>query len=632
MYVHTLKVTTLEMIAKGAPLVEVTDHICRRIEACFVGVSCSMLSVDRSGTLRSLSAPSLPKSYSQSLDNLPIGPLAGSCGTAAYFGRPVEVMDIASDPRWTPYPAAQRVLSDLGLRACWSSPLVDETGQVLATFALYFPESRGPTQLERNIVETCLHLCDLVFARQGRVADREHRANTDALTRLPNQGSFARALAPLNCDVASMWAILAIDLDNLKTVNDTFGHAVGDRLLQEVAQRLADFAIPDTAFRVGGDEFILLVKDLDRLKDIHRTARAVLGVLAKPIEFEHFTVIPQATMGVALVSGEEDAPEIVRHNADIALYHAKETRRGGFVCYRHGMRTRIVARLSSIESVHAALAEERIEAWYQPIVRLEDRRILGLEALCRMETLSGEIVTAGAFAEATSDPRIAPILTRRMLSTVYNDMCAWHAMGIEFGYVGVNVTAVDLRGGRLAKALDEIFEDKELIARLVIEVTETVYIGERDKVVVEAVRALKARGVQIALDDFGTGFASLTHLLDMPVDFIKIDQSFTSRLPNDEVSATIISGLVAIADKLGAEVTAEGVETRAQAAMLERLGCAVGQGFLFARAKNRSETARLLMRHSAHDPHGARMLAPVKGVKRKDHSTLVDERRQQAGW
>lgn len=593
------KATILELIAKGLPLAEVMNDICLQIEQRFPDVVCSVLTVDRSGTLHPLAAPSLPESYSQGLDNLTIGPNVGSCGTAAYLGRPVEAHDIASDPRWSPFPAFQQAALSLGLRACWSSPLMDEKNTVLATFALYFREPRGPTGKEREIVNVCLHLCQLAFARDIRVADRERRANTDALTELPNRGSFDRAIAHLACDQAGGWGVFMIDLDNLKTVNDTFGHSAGDRLLQDLAARLSRFVVPDSAFRVGGDEFAVVIKDPGRLQNMRKTAGSLLEVLSRPVECGQFSLVAEASIGGAIVAGDEARPDDVRYKADLALYHAKTNGRGGFAQYAKAIGKRMVARISSIESLDAALKEGRIEAWYQPVVRLADRRIVGFEALCRMVSPTGEIISAASFADAAADARVASVLTHRMLAAVAEDMRSWRDLGIDFGYVAVNVTAVDLRGGRLGETLDRHFSDERLMKRLILEVTESIYIGERDRLAFEALSALRRRGVYIALDDFGTGFASLTHLLELPVDFIKVDQTFTARLPDDEVSATIIAGLVAIADKLGASVTAEGVETEAQAARLRELGCRVGQGFLFSRGVPRSEAARLLMRHAA---------------------------------
>ena len=626
------KVTILELMAKGAALPEIMDSICREIEARLPGVVCSVLTVDRSGTLHPLAAPSLPDAYSQALDNMAIGPNVGSCGTAAYLGKPVEVSDIATDPRWTPFPAFQEAALSLGLKACWSSPLVDEEGIVLATFALYFREARAPASKERKIVDICLHLCGLAFARDQRITDRWHSAYTDALTLLPNQSSFARALAHLGCERPAGWGVLLLELDNLTTVNDTFGHAVGDRLLQDVAKRLGRFAIPDSAFRVGGGEFILLIKDPARLRDIEGTACAVLDAISAPLEFEHFSIVPEATMGAAIVAGDETSPEDLREKADLALYHAKKTGRGGFMTYSASIGTRMSALTSSIESVETALREGRIDAWYQPVVRLKDQRIVGLEALCRMISPAGEIISASAFAEATSDARIASVLTHRMLSAASEDMRNWRELGIDFGYVGVNVTAVDLRGGRLGDVLGELFPDEALLRQLVLEVTETVYIGEHDRAVVEALSALRDRGVSIALDDFGTGFASLTHLLELPVDFIKVDQAFTARLPDDNVSGKIIAGLVAIAETLGASVTAEGVETAGQVEKLLELGCLMGQGFYFSRGVHRSEVARLLMRHAASNPHsiplhGQPVHAP-RGTARGGTSAKPEKRRK----
>ena len=590
------KAETLELMVRGVPLAGLAEHVCRHVERRFPGTACSILTVDAGGLLHILSAPSLPEHYLATIDNVAAGPDVGSCGAAAWSGQPIEAHDIACDPRWD---SCRDLPIALGLKACWSSPFTDASGQVIATIALYFRECRGPTPGERAFVELCIHLCGLAMSRQSRIDDRERGVALDALTGLPNRGSFERTLSGLSCVIPRRWGLFIVDLDNLQMTNDTFGHAAGDCLLQEVAARLANYAAPDRVFRIGGDEFAVLVLAPERLAAPDRTAAEILARLTPPLDFGAFTLIPMATIGSASVAGSELDASVVYRNADTALYHAKETQVGGHVRFHSVLATRITARLSSIEAVQAALDEERIHAWYQPIVDLETGYITGFEALCRMITADGNVIPASVFREATTDARIAPALTERMLTQVARDMEHGRDLGIPLCPIGVNLSAIDLRGGKLSEALSRIFRnDYDRLRNLVVEVSENVYLGKRAQLIIDEIQSLRVQGIRVALDDFGTGYASLTHLLNLPVDVIKIDKSFIDRLPADELSATIISSIASIADRLGARVVAEGVETEDQAAALATLGCQACQGFLYGPGVPRSEAFRLAMRHS----------------------------------
>lgn len=611
-----LRVTTLEHIARGDSLDRVMEHLCRAFETHFPQVICSVLSVDRGGMMHPLAAPSLPMTYSAALNNIAIGPNVGSCGTAAYIRAPVEVHDIATDPRWASYKDA---VLPLGLKACWSSPILDPTGMVLATFALYFRESRGPSPEERRLVEICIHLCDLAMARHLRITERERSANMDALTDLPNRRGFEQTLAHLDCDTPGAWAIMILDLDNLKTTNDTFGHGAGDRMLQECAVRIGQMAAPDRAFRIGGDGFAILIVAPERLSALDKFADSVLAALGEPIEFSSFSIMPEATIGYAALSANDGVAVKTAQNADHALYRAKMANRGGYMAYTQEMSDPLAARLSSISTLQAAISERRLRAWYQPIVNLGDRSIIALEALCRMMTPEGAIIPAGAFAEATIAPGVASELTRVMLEMVAADLRMWRDAGVPPVTMAVNVTATDLRGGRLLPVIMDAFAgDCDLIGRLVLEVNETVYIDRHDRAMGHTIATLRQHGIRISLDDFGTGYASLTHLLDFPFDSIKIDKSFIDRLTIDDLSSTIIAALLAIARKRGATVTAEGIEHAEQAARLSEMGCPYGQGYLFSPAVDRSETARLLIQHAQSGQQAApmplRQVAPSKPV------------------
>ena len=583
----------LEMIAKGANLQATIDRLCLEIEMLAPAVTCSVLTVDREGLLHPLSAPSLPAEYSASLDGVMIGPDIGSCGSAAYSGQPVVVTDISTDPRWTDYRTAAL---DLGLRACWSTPIFGEIDRVIGTFALYCREARAPTDAEREIVNACIHLCSIALERHERVLDRERRANVDLLTELGNRAAFNKALSQLPCDKPGIWALLILDLDNLKVLNDGFGHHAGDQLLQAAASRTQSSAAPDRVFRIGGDEFAVIVRSPDALCDLDRFATQILEALAQPLDCNGHAVVPRATIGGAVLGPGDKSADAVRQNADFALYHAKESGRGGFVRYWPGIDTRIIHRISAIRDLDAALRDGRVEAHYHPIVRLDTREVVAMEALCRLRMANGGVLVAAAFREATTDIHVASELTHRMLEIVARDLRSWRDRSIPIDHIGLNVSLADFHGGQLDKQIAAALADHDLpLEHLVIEITESAYPALRDKAILEAIVALRLKGLRVALDDFGTGGGLLMPLLTMPVDMIKIDKLLVDRLAPEGAGAAVIGGLLHTARELGVTVIAEGIESEAQAAHLNQLGCGLGQGYFYSRPLECEAATELLL-------------------------------------
>jgi diguanylate cyclase (GGDEF)-like protein len=602
----------LEMTATGETLERTAARLCIEVENLVPSAICSVLTVDSAGLLHPLAGPSLPDDYSAALEGIAIGPSVGSCGTAAYLRAPVSVTDIATDPRWAEF---KHLAIPLGLRACWSSPILNAQGDAVGTFAFYYRECRGPTGVEEEIVKHCVHLCAIAIERHQRVIEHQRRAFTDALTGLPNRAAFEAALAALRCDALGAWAIFVIDLDNLKAVNDTFGHLTGDCLLRIASKRITDAVLPDRIFRVGGDEFAIILQSADSLRDLEAAADRILDALVTPADCGGHMVVPRATVGGAALSAGDRIAERVRQNADFALYHAKESGRGGFVRYWPGIGTNITRRLTAIRDVDVALREGRIEVYYQPIVRLDTREIVGLEALCRMR-IGEQIIPAAAFHEATTDAHVAAELTARMMSLVAADVRVWLDLGIPFQHVGINVSSADMHG-RVDQVLEAAFKAHSVpLNHVILEVTESVYLGRGDRIVQRAVEALRAKGLKVALDDFGTGFASLTHLLTVPVDIIKIDKTFIDRLAPGDASAAIVEGLILIARKLDVRVVAEGIETEQQARHLQSLGCTLGQGYLFSRAVDREATTALLRRHAQGANIGPAVNMPGRGLRR----------------
>ncbi len=583
----------LEMVARGTDLGTIADRICREVERLAPDVACSILSVDSRDRLHTLVAADILKPFSRALEGRPIGPQAGPCGIAARRGRDVVVTDIARDPLWDdvrelPFPAE--------LSACWSSPIISGD-RVVGTFAFYYREHRGPTDFEREIVARFAHLCQIALERDHRLQLNERLLYTDALTSLKNRASFEKAIAVPSPGSS---ALLLIDIDNLKLVNDTFGHHTGDCLIQEVARRIHDIVAPHAAFRIGGDELAVLTDT----SEVVPLAERVLDQLRVTVECDGHILLPSATIGAAIRSIDDRSGTVMRQNADLALYHGKEDRgRGSLVLYAPELRTRMNYRLRAIDRLRHAIVEHRIEARYQPIVQLDTNAVRSFEALVRIRDAEGRLIPACDFQEAFVDARNAVEITRFMLRTVAADLRRWEDDGVSTGRVAINLAPTDFAHGRLVEEVQEIFDAAHVpLDRLALEITESVYLGRREILVQDQLTALRRLGVRLALDDFGTGFASLTHLLFTPVDTLKIDKSFVDTLGDvedgDGGGAAVINGLMRIAEKLGIAVVAEGVETIGQREQLRALGCVLGQGFLFAAALP-PDAADALLRASA---------------------------------
>ncbi|WP_370320110.1 putative bifunctional diguanylate cyclase/phosphodiesterase [Oricola sp.] len=578
----------LEAVATDKDFDTVADLLCREAQRLSNGAICTIARIDANGLIRPVSSPSLPESYAKALDGTPIGPEVGSCGTAAYFGVPVQTTDIDADPKWQPYLG---LAQPLGLKACWSSPIKTRDGRVVATFAFYFRTKRGATEIERELVSRAVHLCALAYEHTEINARNEFLAYRDQLTGLGNRRSFDTALAE-HAAAGKPFGLLLVDIDNLKIVNDSLGHACGDVLINAVAEKLQDLCEDSCAFRMGGDEFAVIATKADSAETLKAMAQSILETATAPVEARGSVLVPGVTIGGVLAGTDGIGPDELRQNADLALYHAKETNRGDFLRFDPMHKTAIIRRLDQSRDLAEALDEDRVMPYFQPVVRLDTGKICGVEALARIRSRDGRVIEAADFHLAFSDSRNASRLTARMLELAADAFQKWQAEDLPIEHMALNLSMADFQTGDLDERLAEAFGSRGIaLHHLNLEVTESVLMETH---IVRPIDNLRRRGVTVALDDFGTGFASLTHLVNFPVDAIKIDRSFVERFLTDRPSAAIVEALTDIGRKIGLEIVAEGVETVEQANRLTALGCQYGQGYLFARPLDAAAITQLL--------------------------------------
>lgn len=433
----------------------------------------------------------------------------------------------------------------------------------------------------------------LVGIFQDVTAEHETRRNLwraahlDALTGLANRGWFQQRLvaeiegaqqgdAPL--------ALLLIDLDAFKEVNDTFGHQAGDRVLRAAAERMKARVGPEAfCARLGGDEFAIIVPDFVSETSLRRLAEALVADLSRPILHNDDRIHVSGTIGIARLPNDAATPDALLKCADMALYRVKRTNRGRVGFYSPDIGSLFDLRRMAIELVRRAVAEERLEPYYQPMVSLRDRQPFGFEALARIRMGDGSFVGPQAFWRAFDDAESARQIDALMLARILDDLARWQRMGLSAGVMSFNVSDHFFRSEGFADLLISKVRRAGIDpSKLKLEVTETIFLGDDARAIEAVLRRLHDEGFLIALDDFGTGYASLTHLRYFPVNCLKIDKSFVQELGENINSAVIVKAIVDLAHNLSIDVVAEGIETDLQATLLVSAGCHAGQGYLFA--------------------------------------------------
>jgi diguanylate cyclase (GGDEF)-like protein/PAS domain S-box-containing protein len=419
--------------------------------------------------------------------------------------------------------------------------------------------------------------------REKQLEERlEHQAFHDPLTGLPNRQLFHdRVGHALGRRKRGEMAVLFIDLDNFKTVNDSFGHACGDEVIVAVADRLRSCArSEDTAARIGGDEFALLVEDMNVVQ-VNALAERVLAALGnKPVEFSGRSATIGASIGIA-VAGSGATTETLLRNADLAMYQAKL--RGGYraVLYQPAMHASVVNRFRLEAALQTALSKGAITLAYQPIVDLRTGAVVGFEALARWsDPVLGEVPPA-EFIPVAEEIGLIHELGRWAIDRACSELTDWRAERGTRAYVSVNVSPLQLDNDRFASSVIAIVAAYDLEpSALVLEVTEGVLLVERSR---QSLRELRSHGIRVSIDDFGTGYSSLSYLRQLPVDMVKIDQSFLGPQVDGMVEPDFLKVIVRLAESLHLATIGEGIETRGQLSDLQSAHCGHGQGYLLGR-------------------------------------------------
>ena len=412
----------------------------------------------------------------------------------------------------------------------------------------------------------------------------EHDGLTGLSSRAPFQARLGEALVR-SAKEGTRVAMMFIDVDHFKQVNDTLGHDVGDEILRSFARRLRNVLRKnDTIARLGGDEFGAVLCDISEDSTLATLVHSVSQRLNEPIRHNGRTVDCRASIGVAIYPDHASTAETLMKCSDLALAQAKEER-GCAVTFNSRISERFERESRMLEVARQGLRDGNILPHYQAKIDLKSHKVVGLEALVRCAQATGAPLLPEKFAHALADREVARLIGETMLERVLDDIKVWTDRGLAFGHVAINTCAADFQGDNFGERLLNGLAIRQLCpTQMEIEVTEGVFLGRGADYVARALDLVSSKGVRISLDDFGTGFASLTHLKQFPVDAIKIDRSFIDGIGKRADDATIVKALIGLGRSLGIETIAEGLETEQQVAFVKAHGCVTGQGFIFGHA------------------------------------------------
>ncbi len=594
---RSLQQLIMSALADEVPITEISDRLCRRVEVIAPDVVSSVLHVDADGLIHPLGGPSLPAEYSRALDGVAIGPEIGSCGSAAFFGKAVLADNIDTDPRWQPF---KDMPLAAGLKACWSTPIKAKDGRVIGTFAFYFRECRAPSRWHQRIVDACVHLGALAIERKEARAQIARLAYHDMLTGLPNRAQLRQLIhqAIEGCPGGNNVALVFLDLDHFKDVNDTLGHSAGDELLVELTQRLRSRLQPgDMLGRLGGDEFVMVLPNCDPAK-ASQVATGITEVLALPLRLGDRQVPISASMGISIYPDNATDIDTLMRQADAAMYKAKQAGRATHRFFSVDMNRIAEQRLIHITALRNAIATDALKLHYQPQIRTGDGSIYGAEALARWHDPVLGDVSPLKFVRLAEECGLIEQIGLWSIREACGQLAAWRRAGLDVPCVSVNLSPLNFQNRSLAAVVAETLAVNGLPPdALMLEITETVLMNERS-VAIETMNDIRELGVGLSLDDFGTGYSSLSRLAHLPIRELKIDRSFLQDIERDASALAVTTAVVRVGQSLKMTVVAEGVETEGQRDALKALGCDVIQGFLFAPALAPEAFERWLLSHS----------------------------------
>jgi diguanylate cyclase (GGDEF)-like protein/PAS domain S-box-containing protein len=504
----------------------------------------------------------------------------------------LQILDAASHET-TPNPMALAVDRDLTMNLPPNCILIRRDG-----FQTPIEDSVAPIHDREGQATGAVIVFRDVSVARAMAQQLAHSAEHDFLTGLPNRMLLndrvtqAITLAPRHLKKV---AVLFMDLDGFKHINDSLGHPIGDKLLQSIAKRLVDCVRgSDTVSRQGGDEFVVLLSEVAQSEDAAISALRLLQAVAEPHSINAHDLHVTTSIGVSVYPDDGLDAETLIKNADTAMYQAKENGRQSYQFFKPSMNVRAVERQSIEESLRRAMERDEFSLHYQPKINLARGEITGAEALLRWTHPVRGPVSPAQFIPVAEDCGLILPIGKWVLREACKQARTWQNAGLAMGTIAVNISAMEFRDDKFLDGVFEALNDTGLDPKnLELELTESVLM-RRAEATESILKTLRAKGIQVAVDDFGTGYSSLSYLRRLPIDALKIDQSFVRQITTDPDETTIVTAVIGMGRSLKLRVVAEGVETQQQLAFLQQHECDEAQGYYFSRPVIPQQFAKLL--------------------------------------
>jgi len=585
----------LEMIAKGSSFLEVLDTINYLVEELSTGVTCAIFLANEDKTSLIIgSAPSLPMEYRDYINEVTIGYPSVVARESSLDLSHVTVSDGTDDPWWSGHKDKAMCL---GLKACWSAPVFDNQEELLAIFSIYFDEIRTPTTTEKLIIEKAVHLSSLAIQHYYAERKINFMAFHDDLTGLPNRRLFDErvniAIKLYEKSPQKMFGLMYFDLDRFKQINESLGQHIGDLLLKEVADRLQEcMEGKNTVYRWGGDEFVLFLDDVSEA-EVKRIAKKILEVLAKPFHVKGHEMYITPGIGISLYPPDGDNLDELLRKADAAMYQAKKEGGNNYQFFNPLLDHDTREKLELENQLRKALVKKEFSLHYQPIIDLSTNKISAVEALIRWNhTKRGNIPPDQFIPIAEETGMILPI-GEWVLKTACEQMKEWQDNGLLIPTISVNISIRQFYQPNLVAIISQILAETQLEPScLTIEITESMTMDVQ--AATDILYELKKLGVNISIDDFGTGYSSFSYLRKFPIDNLKIDKIFIRDIAKTKEDENIATSILLMAQRLGLNVIAEGVETKEQLGVLRDNQCNKAQGYLFSKPLSSDDLKHLL--------------------------------------
>ena len=587
----------LERVALGADFQEMLDELCLASELLVSESVCSVMVFDQSKQhLDVISGPRMPSEVVDRLNGTVPGRHSGSCAWAVLQNSPVYVSNTLEDERWSD---VRQLALDFDIHACWSHPIRNTGGDVVGSFAIASFEVREPSYFQQQLLTESANIAGIILERRDREKDLWDKAHQDKLTGLCNRPMFdmtlSHAISSARRHEAQL-AVLFVDLDNFKVINDTYGHKAGDDVLQEIAWRLKCCQrSSDTLARYGGDEFTLLLENIDDLNSVTQVAQRIIDECAIPVVTDGFSAAVSASVGISLFPNDALELRELLSFADRAMYKAKSKGRNGFYFYEEGLTRVVEAKKRLSIELRRALENNEFVLFYQPVFHTNGAMSRSLEALVRWNHPDRGLLTTGDFLPMVEEEGLMDELSEWVLHAACAQAKSWLDTGFSFDKMAINFSLFSEQID-FCEMVGRVLDETQLPPfYLELDIAESLLACGSDELIDE-LDQLRKRGIGVALDNFGTGGVSLALLARLPIDLLKMDRDFVDNLTPDNDDPRLIKTIIAMASNLGLPVLAKRIETELQRVVLAREGCDLLQGYLFSPPLAVSDIENLLQR------------------------------------